>query len=40
MKKLISSINTWSHTPTGDGILVALLYLAALIALFSLPLWA
>lgn len=39
MKRLLRSLWTWSHTPSGDTILGALLFLAVIALLFSTPLW-
>jgi hypothetical protein len=39
MKRLLRSLFSWSHTPTGDTILGVLLFLACLALLCSLPLW-
>lgn len=39
MIKLIKSLWTWSHTPTGDTLIGALLFLAIFVLLVSTPLW-
>lgn len=39
MIKLIKSLWTWSHTPTGDTIIGVILFLLVIALLFSTPLW-
>jgi hypothetical protein len=39
MKKLIKALFSWSHTPAGDAIVGALLFLAVFVLLVSTPLW-
>lgn len=39
MKRLLRSLFSWSHTPAGDTILGALLFLAVFVLLVSTPLW-
>jgi len=39
MKHLLRSLWSWSHTPAGDAIVGALLFLAVFVLLVSTPLW-
>lgn len=39
MKRLLRSLFSWSHSPAGDAILGALLFLAIFVLLVSTPLW-
>lgn len=39
MKRLLRSLFSWSHTPTGDTIIGVILFLLVIALLFSTPLW-